>query len=266
MNAPIKYLGGKNSMFNHIVKHFPKPEEYNIYIEPFGGSYGIGFHMDYIPPIEIYNDLYENVYALYKVIADKELFPKFKEMADTYPYSEQFRAEFREDLKNPNLSLLDRAFRFFYVNRSSHNGIGGMSVNMVVRRNMAKSVSDYLSVVDNLEEYHQRMSHMVIMHRDAVDLMDRYKDYEGVFMYCDPPYEWSTRGETRYAVDMDADGQQRFIDACLRSNAKLLISGYDCELYDQLTDAGFKKIQFDVNTVSGTREKKTKVETLWKNY
>lgn len=266
MTTPVKWFGGKGTMFNNIVKHFPKPDEYKIYIEPFGGSYAIGFHMDYVPPIEIYNDLYENVYALYKVLADKEQFPKFKEMCDVYPYSEQFRAEFKEDLKRTDLSELDRAFKFFYVNRSSHNGIGGLSVNMVVRRNMAKSVSDYLSAVDNLEKFHQRMSHMVIMHRDAMELMDRYKDYSDTFMYCDPPYEWSTRGQTRYAVDMDREGQQRFIDACLRSNAKLLISGYDCELYDQLTDAGFKKIQFDVNTVTGTREKKTKVETLWKNY
>ena len=265
MNAPIKYFGGKNGMFSKIIPHFPDPSQYTTYIEPFGGSYAIGFHMEHIPEIEIYNDLDENVYTLYKVIADKDMFMEFKSKCDIYPYSEQFRDEFRERLKDRGISEVERAFYFFYVNRTSHNGIGGMSVNMVVRRGMAKSVSDYLSTVDKLVEFHQRMSHMVIMHRDGIALMNRYREYDRSFMYCDPPYAWDTRGETRYSVDMDNEMQQKFIDECINSKAKLLISGYDCDMYDQLTAAGFTKINFDINTVTGTR-KKTKVETLWKNY
>jgi len=42
MNAPIKYFGGKGTMFNEIIKYFPDPSTYNTYIEPFGGSYSIG--------------------------------------------------------------------------------------------------------------------------------------------------------------------------------------------------------------------------------
>ena len=53
MNSPIKYFGGKNGMFNKIVELFPESGTYDTYIEPFGGSFAIGFHTpeDRIAPI-----------------------------------------------------------------------------------------------------------------------------------------------------------------------------------------------------------------------
>lgn len=47
---------------------------------------------------------------------------------------------------------------------------------------------------------------------------------------------------------------------------KYLISGYDNPLYDRLTDNGFTKYQFDVNTIGADKKPKVKVETIWKNY
>lgn len=267
MNSPIKYFGGKNGMFNKIVELFPESGTYDTYIEPFGGSFAIGFHTpeDRIAPIEIYNDLYNNVYCLFKVLTDKELFEQFKALCDCSYYNEYFRQEFKEKLKDNNLSELMRAYYFFYVNRSSHNGVGGFSMNRVVRRNMAKSVSDFMSTIDRLPEIHQRLSKVMVLCRDGIELMNEYSS-PNVFMYCDPPYVLSTRTSARYVVDMTDEQQNSFIETCLRSKAKLLISGYDNELYNQLTDNGFTKLQFEVNTISGNRKPKTKVETLWKNY
>lgn len=268
MNSIIKYFGGKNGMFNSIIKHFPDKLSYNTYIEPFGGSFAIGFHTpeDRIAPIEIYNDLYNNVYSLFKVLSNDVLFSEFKKLCDLSYYSETLRRQFKEELKSDKLSDVRRAFYFFYVNRSSHNGIGGFSMNRVVRRNMAKSVSDYLSTVDRLSEIHQRLSKVMVLNRDAIKLMEEYNS-PNVFMYCDPPYVLSTRSSAeRYVVDMADEEQERFINTCVNSKAKLLISGYDCELYDTLTHNGFEKISFDVNTISGNRKPKIKTETLWKNY
>ncbi|MFW5804757.1 MAG: hypothetical protein ACOCWG_05960, partial [bacterium] len=50
------------------------------------------------------------------------------------------------------------------------------------------------------------------------------------------------------------------------SKAKILISGYDCEIYDELTNNKWDKIQFEVKTIDGKCRKKNKIETLWKNY
>lgn len=268
MNSVVRYFGGKSGMFNDILAQFPAKDTYNTYIEPFGGSYAIGFHTpeDRIAPIEIYNDLYDNVYSLFKVISDEEQFVKFKQLCDCSYYSEAMRKEFKEKLKYGLLDDLHRAFYFFYVNRSSHNGIGGFSMNRIVRRNMAKSVSDFLSTVDNLYELHQRLSKVMVLHRDGIKLIEEYNS-PNVFIYADPPYVLSTRSSAeRYVVDMTDNDHGRFLSACINSRAKILISGYDNGMYDVLGSNGFQKIQFEVNTVSGNRKPKTKIETLWRNY
>lgn len=263
MNTPIKYFGGKGTMYKQIISQFPEQNMYNTYIEPFGGSYSIGLKCE-STPIEIYNDLDKNVYSLYKVISDIELFKEFKSKCDLIPYSDDLRKEFKENLKH-KISILDRAFYFFYVNRTSHNGIGGFSVNTVVRRNMSKSISDYLSCIDRLPELHQRISKLIVLNTDGISIIEKY-NRDNVFIYCDPPYEQSVRGITRYNVDMDRDTHLRFIDTVINSNAKILISGYDCDIYDILLENGFSKIKFEVKTIDGNRKPKTKIETLWKNY
>lgn len=183
MNAPIKYFGGKGQMFNKIIEHFPDSSTYDTYIEPFGGSFSIGLKKPNETPIEIYNDLEKNVYSLYKVLSDKELFEQFKIKCDLSYYIADLRNEYRDKLKSDDLSLLDRAFYFFYVNRTSHNGIGGLSVNTVVRRNMCKSVSDMLSCIDRLPELHQRLSKCIFLNQDGINLIEKYNK-ENVFIYC----------------------------------------------------------------------------------
>jgi DNA adenine methylase len=265
MNAPIRYFGGKGTMFNEIIERFPVKDSYRIYIEPFGGTYSVGFHMPYVPPVEIYNDLERNVYSLYHVLRDDGLYEKFAKAVNLIPFSEDERREAKEKLKDESISLLDRAISFFVVNRMSHNGIGGISLNMIVRRNMSKSVSDYLSAVDRLPEVHQRLSRVMVLNRDAIELMERYSSHD-VFMYCDPPYVWDTRGATRYSVDNDNEWHKRFVQTCIASKSKILISGYEHEIYEELERNGFKKIKFDVHTIDGNLSPKTKTEVLWKNY
>lgn len=267
MNTPIKYFGGKSSMFNKIIEQFPEKGTYDTYIEPFGGSFAIGFHTpeDRIAPIEIYNDLENNVWSLFEVLTDNDKFKEFKRLCDLSYYDEYMRRRFKNELTSDNLSDVERAFRFFYVNRSSHNGIGGFSMNRVIRRGMAKSVSDYLSTVDRLQDIHQRLSKVLVFHRDGIKIMKDY-NYSHAFIYCDPPYDLSTRTDTRYALDMDNEQQDEFLETCINSHAKILVSGYDCERYNKLTDNGFIKISFEVNTISGAYKPKVKTETLWKNY
>ncbi len=263
MNSPIRYYGSKGGFYNKIIEHFPTTE-YDTYIEPYGGTYIVGL-MSNPAKIEIYNDLEQNVYSLYKVISDKDLFEEFKRRCDLVLYCEQLRKECKENLTNENISMVDRAFNFFYVNRTSHNGIGGFSMNSHVRRGMSKAVSDFLSCIDRLPELHDRLSRVMVTNMDGVKLIKKYNNPK-VFIYCYPPYEQSTRTNARYKVDMNREGHIEFLDSVIESKSKILISGYDCELYNKLTDNGFEKIQFEVKTIDGNFNKKTKTETIWKNY
>lgn len=263
MNAPIRYFGGKGTMFSNILEHFPDFNDIDTYIEPFGGSFSVGFKKPIVAN-EIYNDLEKNVYSLYKVLGDIELFDQFKHRCDLQPFCEDFRDEYREMLRG-ELSLLDRAYFYFMVNRMSFNGTGGFTANLVVRRGMSKSVSDFLSAIDKLPEVHQRLSRVIVMNSDGIELIKRYSK-PNMFIYADPPYVQSTRTKVRYLVDMDDDIQNRFIDACIGNKSKILISGYDNELYRRLEENGFTKIEFTVTAMGGNMKPKEKVECLWKNY
>lgn len=264
IGTPIKYFGGKNTCWKKIIEYFPNNTEYDTYIEPFGGSYSMGLKIDPIPAVEIYNDLEQNVYSLYKVLSDKDLYPKFKEMCDLAIYSDDVRREYKDLLKG-DLHIIYRAFYFFYVNRTSHNGVGGFSVNPIIRRGMSKSISDFLSCIDRMPELHERLSRVIVSNTDGIELIKKY-NRSNVFFYLDPPYEQSTRTSTRYPVDMDREQQKSLLSAVIESNAKILISGYECELYEELVQNGFEKISFEVKTIGGDFKPKTKTETLWKNY
>lgn len=258
MKAPVSYFGGKNVMFHHIIENFPEKESYDTYIEPFGGTYSVGLNMPYIPPNEIYNDLEKNIYSLYKVLQDEELYKEFAARANLLPYDANIREEFKDKLDSgEELTILDRAFMFFYVSRTSFNGTGGFQINTYVRRGMPKSVSSYLGAVENLENLHLRIKKLIVSNSDALSLMKRF-DKENVFMYLDPPYVHSTRTSMqRYDFDMTDEQHDSLIDFCINSKAKLLISGYDNEMYNRLIDNGFTKVSFNTNN----RE-----ETLWRNY
>ena len=266
MKSLIKYFGGKGGMYKEILSYFPEEAFLNTYIEAFGGGASILFQKK-PSPVEIYNDLNQNVYSVFKTLSDSKLFSEFKRQCDLSYYSAQLRREYKKDLLKTDLPIVERAYKFFYVNRSSVNGIGGFACTVQhVRRNMSKSVSDFLSSVDGLEKVHQRLSHLIVENRDAVELLYKY-DRENIFFYLDPPYHHSTRGDTRYDTDMTDKQHGDLIDCLIgMKKAKILLSGYDCIDYKKLCKNGWKQVDFEVKTQTGTRKSKTKVETLWFNY
>lgn len=265
LRVPCKYFGGKSGFLKKIMDHFPSDTDYKVYLEPYGGSGAMLLSRPLTGHVEIYNDIYLNVYSLFLCLSNKTFFPFFKEKCDLAIYSSDLRKEYKELLKSDApIPLVDRAFYFWYVNRSSHNGIGGWSVNCCIRRKMSKSTSDFLSCIDRMPELHDRLSAVIIENRDAIELMEKYNQ-SNVFIYADPPYHQDTRGSARYVHDYTDEQHEKFIDSVLNSKAKILISGYICKPYERL-ESKFKRIDFEVKTIDGNFDKKTKVESLWKNY
>lgn len=258
MKSPIKYYGGKSYMTNIIINQFPDPATYDVYVEGLGGGASILFAKEQ-SGIEVYNDLNDNVYSLFKVLSDKSLFNKLKERMDLTPYSAQLREEYKTLLQT-DLSLEDRAYYFLCVNRMSFNGVGGFSTTHIVRRNMSKSTSDFLSMIDKLPEVHNRLSSVIIEHRDIMALINKY-DRPDVFMYLDPPYVISKRSSNqKYETDMSDKQHEALINRLLRCKCKWLLSGYDSYIYQPLTNK-FGKMEF-YSPNSGS----SAIEVLWKNY
>ena len=258
MASLIKYYGSKFYMTDIIISHFPS--DFKIYVEGFGGGASVLFAKKQTP-LEIYNNLGENVYSVFKVLQDKNLFEQFRTKLELTYYSAELREEFKKSLKVDDLSIVDRAYKYFYVNRTSFNGVGGFSTNLCIRRNMSKCVSDFLSSIDYLKDFHLRLQSVIIENRDILDLIDKYGDSD-TFFYLDPPYVHSTRtSSTNYEKEMSDEEHIKMIDRILSSKGKFLISGYDNDLYKKLEDNGFHKELFKSPNVFSD-----KTECLWWNY
>lgn len=236
MQNVITYFGGKNAVADKILRYFPAESSFQIYIEPFGGSAGI--LLNKIPSkIEIYNDVDANVYSLYKVLSDWALMKKFKERADLSIFHDRLRKEYTEKLK-AELSLEDRAFYFWYVNRTTRNGVfnNGLHVSHDLRQGISKSVKDFLASIENLLAIHNRLSNVIFHNMDALKLIRKYFRNPNVFFYLDPPYHHSKRGDKRYNFDFTNEQHQELVRLVTSpdARAKFLISGYDCEEYKNL--------------------------------
>jgi len=128
------------------------------------------------------------------------------------------------------------------------------------------SVSRFLGSIEGLTELHQRLSKVLIMNRDGIDIIKKWKDNPDVLFYCDPPYEQETRSNIRYRVDMNKNTQIEFLETVQNAKAKIVISGYNCPLYqDKL--ANWKRTDIQVNSASAYGNvSSTNSESLWINW
>ena len=259
MNSPVNYYGGKTYMTETIVSMFP--QSYKRYIEGFGGGASVLLNKP-ITPLEVYNDLEQNIYSLFKVISNKESLDRLKNRLYLTPYSSQLREEYKELLTHDDLSIEDRAYYFFYVCRTSFNGIGEFSYDTnLVRRGCTKCISSYLGAVDGLSNIYQRLCNAMIFNMDIFDLIDKF-DFEDTFFYLDPPYVQSTRkSNNRYKEEFEDDLHVKLVDRLLKIKGKCLISGYDSHIYDKLVENGWHKYTFKAPNVGYEA-----TEVLWYNY
>ena len=262
MNSPVKNYDGKSVMHDDIVRNFPTIDSYDTYLEIFGGGDSLIFHKPLGTAIEVYNDLDENVYSLFNTLSDPQLFKIFKDRCDLTYYSEQLRKEYVQSLKRDNLSIVDRAYKFFIVNRTSNNGIGSFAINPLIRRNMSKSVSDMLATVEKLPQVHQRLSKVVVTNTNAVQMLDEHNS-KNVFIYADPPTHHNRKISARYVVNMSDEQRKIFVDKIINSKSKILVYGYNGEEYERLNSSK-DWVRIDFN--SSKDKVKTKIESLWRNY
>lgn len=79
--------------------------------------------------------------------------------------------------------------------------------------------------------------------------------------YLDPPYVLSTRGRKQYRYEMSDQDHEELLDTSIHSRAKIMLSGYDCELYERYLK-GQRKIQIQARAQNSL----PRVETLWMNF
>ena len=106
----------------------------------------------------------------------------------------------------------------------------------------------------------ERLRMVQIENRPALEVMQRF-DYPDVFMYLDPPYLLSARSGKQYRHEMTDADHEELLATIIKSRAKIMISGYESDLYNDYLK-GWKKEYFQSSAeYHGTRQ-----EVIWMNY
>lgn len=138
IKSPLRYPGGKSKAIEKILKYLPK--NFSEYREPFvgGGSLFIYLKQKF-PQLDIWiNDLNQELFLFWK-IAQSDLLDLIEEVRRIKTTCTNGRALFEEliEVKIEGLSELERAVRFFVLNRITFSGTvesGGFSQEAFYKR------------------------------------------------------------------------------------------------------------------------------------
>ncbi len=274
MSQPLKWHGGKGAFNGKLAKWIISLMPNHIhYVEPFFGGGAVLLHKDPTGISEVVNDLDSELMTFWSVIRSPEWFSEFVRCVQAVPFSEAMfdAAKTNSTYAQIAESAVDRAVRFFILCRQSRQGLqkdfATLSRNRT-RGGMNEQVSAWLSAVDGLPDVHARMKRVVVMNRDAIDVI-RTQDGQETCFYLDPPYLHETRVTTKdYKHEMDPYDHVLLLQELGRISGKFLLSGYMSSIYDHhALKNGWTRHEFPiVNNASGSEKKEVKTECVWTNY
>ena len=235
MKPPIKYYGGKHYQAAWILDVIER-YKFKTYIEPFGGSGAILFAKE-PSPVEIYNDLFSDLVTFYRVLRNPKTYKDLVMFLENTPYSREMFGESKEALSNKKLSAVERAGHFFIAVRQSFLSLRN---NWSSAGKVGKPKSTpYRNAIDRLPEVHERLRHVHIEHKDAIDCIKHYADSKSL-IYCDPPYISKTRVlPEAYKHEYTDEQHEQLVKTLLEIPGHRMLSGYESPLYQPLLDAGW---------------------------
>lgn len=257
------WFGGK---YSHLDWLLPLLPDCRHYCEPFGGSAAVLLNRE-PSPVETYNDLDGEVVNFFRALREQK--EALIEAIALTPFSrEEFFRAISEDPSE--LPPLERSRRFYVRARQVRTGLAqtaslGRWANCrnTSRQGMAGVVSRWLGSVEQLPEIALRLLRVQIENRPALEVVKLYDDPKTLF-YCDPPYPHSSRGDARaYGFEMSDQEHKDLARALSSIKGKAAVSGYRCELMDQLY-RDWKRIDGPAKKCHSI--KKPRTEALWVNY
>lgn len=260
MERVLKYPGSKWNIARQLVGLMP---EHHSYVEPFFGSGALLFSK---PPsdIETVNDLDSEVVNLFRCIQQDA--GRLARLVATTTYSrEVYEGKYGAGAAGGYASRYLQAAGFLVRCWQGHGfrTCGGKVgwKNDVAGRERAYSVWDWYRLPGRIVDVAERLRRVQIECRPALEVIRRF-DHPGVFMYLDPPYIWGVRARKQYRHEMWGENEHgELLDAILGSRAKIMISGYESELYSRRLK-GWRKETFRSCAEKG----RPREEVVWMNY
>lgn len=259
MRSVLKYPGSKWNIASQIIELIPK---HHSYVEPFFGSGAVLFNK--VPSdIETINDLDSDVTNLFRCI--QKASERMARLVMTTPFS---REEYDSQFEIPEGAIYNDSFHraagFLircwqgHVYRTNGYKVGWK--NDVVGREKSYALWNWYRLPEWIIDIAERLRMVQIENRPALEVIERF-NYHNVFMYIDPPYLLETRRGKQYKHEMTDKEHEELLVAAVDSKAKIMISGYESEMYnDYLKD--WHKYTFNSCAEHG----KPREEVIWMNY
>lgn len=262
MRAVFRYPGSKWSIAEWIISHFPEGYEKMVYLEPFLGS-GAVFFNKRPGVVETINDLDDDVVNLFQILRERP--EDLKKAIWLTPYS---REEYDRAFE-PCEDSLEQARRFMVrttqaIGAKLGHGKCGWRNHKQIK--IGGTACKWAGITETIDEAAARLrgssrNLVQIEKDDALCLIERYNTPDAL-IYIDPPYVRSTRKSgALYVHEMTDEGQRRLLGLIASSNAKIIISGYDSEMYNEM----LKGWSTD-STMSRTTSTEAAREKIWMNY
>lgn len=233
LKSILKYPGAKNRLAPWICEYIPKHE---VYLEPFAGSLAILFNKQR-SHIETVNDLDGEIVNFFRILRDRG--EELEHIIELTPFSRQeYKAAY--EVSEDELERVRR----FAVRCWMGFGCGNLYQNGFKSGKQAKSPNParaWGELSETMRLATKRLQGVQIENLPAVELIERYNT-EDVFIYADPPYLHGTRKNYLYKHEMTDANHKELLDVLVRHKGKVLLSGYDNDMYNN-TLQGWNKVQ-----------------------
>lgn len=251
----LRYFGGKFILAKWIISNFP---EHRTYVEPFGGAASVLMQKP-ISYAEVYNDIWDEVVTLFRVLRDSEKAKILEEKVKLTPFA---RSEFKlsyeptDDEIETSRRLLFRSFAGFGSNSCNPFSSTGFRSN--VNRPSSTPCHNWRDFYQEIESFTNRLKDVIIENQSYEKILEKY-DSDDTLFYIDPPYVSETRNKRHAYVFEFSDEQHLQLLLQVKSlNGKVILSGYDTDIYND-TLTGFNCIR--KQAFADSRRERT--ECLW---
>jgi len=249
LSAIAPWFGSKRTLAPEIVRELGP---HRAYWEPFCGSCAVLLAK---PPcnMETVCDLHGDLTNLAIVLASE----RWVDLADRTERTLLSEALFRQclsatgDARPADIAcaihdVADRhvewAWAYLVASWAGRNGMAGTpraDENISVRYTTGggSSPARFRNVGRSIPAWHERLKNVLILCRDAFEVLPRIEDAEGACLYIDPPYFAESRGTgrkagptggSRYLFDFEADEHERLAEALGRfQRARVVVSYYE---------------------------------------
>lgn len=238
IKALAPWFGSKRTLAADIVAELGP---HSAYWEPFCGSMSVLLNKTPVGHEHV-NDMHGDLINLARVIQDETLGPALYRQLRRVTLYEGILGESWEALANcrddPEPSLR-RAFLYFVASWSGRNGFAG-TTNVVNTNGIAVRWTPtgghggqrFASAVDSIPHWRRRLRGVVILRRDAFDVIANIDDHPRVAVYVDPPY---LKKDATYQHDFTIEDHRRLSQLLSRFRAaRVVVSYYAHPLLDEL--------------------------------